>query len=72
MYVSSPRWIFIVFPACFVVSPVEDLLLHFTQEKFENLMFFLVSRAVPTGVLRQVCFLKHRFDISVAVPLNLV
>ena len=51
--VSSPRWIFISFPVGFLTSLVENLLLGLTPEIFENSTFSPVSRAVPTGVLRQ-------------------
>ena len=34
IFINSPRWIFISFPVGFVISPVENLLLGLTPEKF--------------------------------------
>ena len=53
VFINSRRWIFISSPVGFLISPVENVLLCLTLEKFSKLAFSPMSQADTTGVLRQ-------------------
>ena len=61
IFVGSSCWIFISSWVGFVVSPVENLLQGLIPENFWKFDIFLMSWAVPIGVLRQAVF---RFELK--------